>query len=296
MESAAIGLFRLLPQWYLKTIMIMEPIAISFFRSLPNAHPLYRLLQPFLHDAVASAAATREWFAGDGGFWDRYCSVSLEALEDILRHFYKGFVFEKNAPTAILKVTSVSFFQARVPCVSLSSCPPFFLLPLLCPLSSFWCPLPVALQCLPLCHRTAFLGAHLLPWNQTSSRAATTPGHARPRAYASNVGVPLCPAGVWNRGCVIPVPVPRGLARSVGVHQGPGGRVPRGECAPLVLLLLTFCPGACPALETRRERKKSPSQHLLLRLPGSTFCCHNQLCTRQVTRNWAADEKPVNLD
>lgn len=51
--------FWLPPQWYLKTLLVMEPVAITMFRSLPNAHPVYRFLHPFLKDVVAANAAVR---------------------------------------------------------------------------------------------------------------------------------------------------------------------------------------------------------------------------------------------
>ena len=97
------ALYSLGVEWYLKTILVMEPVALSVERHLGNGHPIQRLLRPFLRDAVASAASAREWFAGPDGFWDRFASISTTGLYAMTQHYYQDWSLEDCAPKTILR-------------------------------------------------------------------------------------------------------------------------------------------------------------------------------------------------
>jgi len=96
------ALHTLAIEWYLRTVVVMEPVSLTIRRSLPAAHPVARLLQPFLADAVAANVAARGWFEGDGGLWDQCASVSTEGLSALMRAGWQGWAIESVAPSTIL--------------------------------------------------------------------------------------------------------------------------------------------------------------------------------------------------
>lgn len=53
--------------YYLESIAVMEPFALSLQRQISSMHPVHRLLRPYLRGCIAANVSARRWLTGPTG-------------------------------------------------------------------------------------------------------------------------------------------------------------------------------------------------------------------------------------
>ncbi|CAG9463833.1 unnamed protein product [Pedinophyceae sp. YPF-701] len=105
--------------WYLKTVAVMEPIAVCMHRNLVSGHPIFRLLHTFLRHAISTGVAAREWFLGEHGFWAQTAAMPVPNLLRLLREEYKTWSLETSTmpghmeAMGVLETTTIRTYPFR---------------------------------------------------------------------------------------------------------------------------------------------------------------------------------------
>ncbi|XP_076825025.1 allene oxide synthase-lipoxygenase protein-like [Clavelina lepadiformis] len=75
---------------FLLTHILMEPFAVAFFRCLPLAHPVYKLLRPHLQTVSAINTDARDGLIGPNSLANQVMAIMEKFVGSVLRYYYKS--------------------------------------------------------------------------------------------------------------------------------------------------------------------------------------------------------------
>ena len=67
----------------------MEAYGVATMRNIPDAHPLYKLLQPHFHYTIGINSAARRTLINDGGIIDLTFSIGGKGKEMLIQRAFK---------------------------------------------------------------------------------------------------------------------------------------------------------------------------------------------------------------
>ncbi|XP_019646833.1 PREDICTED: allene oxide synthase-lipoxygenase protein-like [Branchiostoma belcheri] len=76
------------------TQLVMEPFAVSTYRNLSAAHPVYKLLVPHVRKVFAHSLVLKEHVIGEGSILDDISPYDADGRKDLIRRYYANFKFK----------------------------------------------------------------------------------------------------------------------------------------------------------------------------------------------------------
>ncbi|XP_078602947.1 allene oxide synthase-lipoxygenase protein-like isoform X2 [Branchiostoma floridae x Branchiostoma japonicum] len=84
------------------TQLVMEPFAVSTYRNLSAAHPVYKLLVPHVRKVFAHSLVVKEHVIGEGSILDDISPYDADGRKELIKRYYANFKFKMlNFPTML---------------------------------------------------------------------------------------------------------------------------------------------------------------------------------------------------